>query len=85
MKKPPPPCRSEKEIKGPAEKVVGKATFSSGDIQLSIVTGYAPAFGDSVEEELQMLIDRFSARQGEGIISALEGGSAENHRIAQQT
>lgn len=66
VRKPQPRSRDEKEIKGPAGRVVGKATFSGGDIKISMVTQYASAFSDFVEEELPMLIDRFFAREGEG-------------------
>lgn len=65
VRKAPPRSRSEKEIKGPAGKVVGKATFSGGDIKLSIATEYAAAFGGFLEEELPVLMERFFAREGE--------------------
>ncbi|RWI32971.1 MAG: plasmid partitioning protein RepB [Mesorhizobium sp.] len=66
VRKPQPQSRDEKEIKGPAGRVVGKATFSSGDIKISIVTEYASAFSNFVEEELPMLMERFFVREGEG-------------------
>ncbi|RWK76763.1 plasmid partitioning protein RepB [Mesorhizobium sp.] len=66
VRKPQPQSRGEKEIKGPAGRVVGKATFSGGDIKISIVTEYASAFSNFVEEELPRLMERFFVREGEG-------------------
>lgn len=66
LKKPASRTRTQVEMKAPSGQVVGKATFSMGDIKLAVAKEYAPAFSDFVEEELPALLERFFAREGGG-------------------
>ncbi|MDI4666944.1 plasmid partitioning protein RepB [Xanthobacter autotrophicus] len=65
VKKPVERARSELELKSPKGKVVGKATFSAGDVKFSVSSGHAEAFGAFLEEELPGLMERFFAREGD--------------------
>ena len=66
VKKPAGRHRSQVEIRSPAGKVVGKVTFSSGDVRFAVSTDHAPAFSSFVEDELPALLEKFFAREGEG-------------------
>ncbi|MCP3477867.1 plasmid partitioning protein RepB (plasmid) [Bradyrhizobium sp. CCGUVB1N3] len=55
---------SEIELRSPAGKVLGKATFSKGDIKLTVSDKHASEFGSFLEEELPGLVERFFAREG---------------------
>jgi len=61
-----PPARSHNEIelRSPAGRVLGKATFSKGDIKLTVSDKHASEFGVFLEEELPGLVERFFAREG---------------------
>ncbi|MEO5756380.1 MAG: plasmid partitioning protein RepB [Mesorhizobium sp.] len=65
VKKPAARPRNDLELKSPAGKVVGKATFSSGDVKLSVLDAHSPAFSVFLEEELPKLMKRFFAREGD--------------------
>lgn len=65
VKQPSERTRSEIEIKSPAGRLVGKATFSDRDVKFSVAAEHAPAFCAFVEEELPGLLERFFARRGE--------------------
>jgi ParB family chromosome partitioning protein len=64
VKQPVARSRSEIELKSPAGKVLGKATFANGDIKLSVADEHATGFGAFLEEELPGLIEKFFAREG---------------------
>lgn len=64
VKQPPPRSRSELELRSPAGKVLGKATFSKGDIKLAVAEQHASEFGAFLEEELPALVEKFFAREG---------------------
>lgn len=64
VKKPPARSHSEVEMRSPAGKVLGKATFSKGDIKLSVSEKHASEFGAFLEEELPGLVERFFAQEG---------------------
>lgn len=64
VKKPPARSHSEIEMRSPAGKVLGKATFSKGDIKLTVSEKHASEFGAFIEEELPGLVERFFAQEG---------------------
>jgi ParB family chromosome partitioning protein len=64
VKQPVARSRSEIELKSPAGKVLGKATFAKGDIKLSVADEHATGFGVFLEEELPGLVEKFFAREG---------------------
>lgn len=65
LKDAPPKRRHDLELLTSAGKAVGKATFSRGDIRLSIAHEHAEAFGDFLKEEIPNIVERFFAREGE--------------------
>lgn len=64
VKKPPARSHSEVELRSPAGKVLGKATFSKGDIKLTVSEKHASEFGAFLEGELPGLVERFFAQEG---------------------
>ena len=64
VRQPPARSRNELELRSPAGRVLGKATFSKGDIKLTVSDKHASEFGAFLEEELPGLVERFFAREG---------------------
>lgn len=64
VKAPPARSRSELELRSPAGRVLGKATFVKGDIKLTVAEEHASGFGAFLEGELPGLVERFFAREG---------------------
>ncbi|BAR63575.1 ParB family chromosome partitioning protein [Bradyrhizobium diazoefficiens] len=64
VKQPSARSRSELKLRSSAGKVLGKATFSKGDIKLTVAEEHATGFGAFLEGELPGLVERFFAREG---------------------
>lgn len=65
LKAAPAKRRHDLELLTAAGESVGKATFCSGDIRLSIAREHAEAFEDFLKEEIPNIVERFFAREGE--------------------
>jgi ParB family chromosome partitioning protein len=63
VKEPAERSSNKLELKNPSGETVGKATFSSGDVKLSVSDEHAMAFCSFLEEELPSLMERFFARE----------------------
>jgi ParB family chromosome partitioning protein len=53
------------ELKSPRGQVVGKVSFSSGDVKLTIEKSRADAFSAFLKGELPSMMDRFFAQEGD--------------------
>jgi ParB family chromosome partitioning protein len=66
VRKRPSPPRNEVELRSPAGRAVGKATFSEREIRLKISQKHGSGFSVFLEEELPNLMERYFARENEG-------------------
>ncbi len=61
-----PDAKQAIELKSPRGQVVGKVSFSSGDVKLTIEKSRADAFSAFLKGELPSMMDRFFAQEGDG-------------------
>ena len=58
--------KADLSLAAPGGKIIGKARFAKGDIQLKINKSHASAFAVFLRDEMPMLMQKFFARKGEG-------------------